>query len=53
MGRPQVVRVGNTTSATLILNMGAPQGCVHSTLLHGQHDSNTIIQFADDTAGVA
>ena len=32
--------------------MGAPQGCVHSPLLHGQHDSNTIIQFADDTTGV-
>jgi hypothetical protein len=26
MGRPQVVRVGNNTSATLILNTGAPQG---------------------------
>ena len=30
MGRPQGVRVGNTTSATLILNTGAPQGCVLS-----------------------
>jgi hypothetical protein len=28
MGLPQVVRVGNNTSATLILNTGAPQGCV-------------------------
>ena len=26
MGRPQVVRVGNNTSATLTLNTGAPQG---------------------------
>ena len=25
-GHPQVVRVGNNTSATLILNTGAPQG---------------------------
>jgi hypothetical protein len=27
-GRPQVVREGNNTSATLILNTGAPQRCV-------------------------
>jgi hypothetical protein len=27
-GCSQVVRVGNNTSATLILNTGAPQGCV-------------------------
>jgi hypothetical protein len=26
MGRPQVVRVGNNTSATLILNMGLSRG---------------------------
>ena len=26
MGHPQVVRVGSNTSATLILNTGAPQG---------------------------
>ena len=32
-GRPQGVRVGNNTSATLILNTGAPQGCVLSPLL--------------------
>ena len=52
-----MVRVGNNTSATLILNTGAPQGCVLSPLLyslftHGcmaRHDSNTIIKFADDT----
>jgi hypothetical protein len=30
MGHTQVVRVGNNTSATLILNTGAPQGCVLS-----------------------
>ena len=30
---PQVVRVGNNTSATLILNTGAPRGCVLSPLL--------------------
>ena len=59
-GRPQVVRVGNNTSATLILNTGAPQGCVLSPLLFSQfthdctarHYSNTIIKFADDTTVV-
>ena len=34
MGRPQVVRVGNNTSATLILNTGAPQGYMLSPLLY-------------------
>ena len=59
-GRPQEVRVGNNTSATLILNTGAPQGFVLSPLLYSlfthdcmaRHDSNTIIQFADDTTVV-
>ena len=56
-GCPQVVTVGNNTSATLILNTGAPQRCVLSPLLYSlfthdctaRHDSNTIIKFADDT----
>jgi hypothetical protein len=56
-GLPQVVRVGNNTSATLIDNIGAPQGCVLSPLLYSlfthdcvaKHDSNTIIKFADNT----
>ena len=60
MGLPQVVRVGNNTSAMLILNTGAPQGCVLSPLLYSlfthdctaKHDSNTIIKFADDTTVV-
>ena len=59
-GRPQVLRVGNYMSATLILNTGAPQGCVLSPLLYSlfthkcvaKHDSNTIIKFADDTTVV-
>jgi hypothetical protein len=54
-----VVRVGNNTSATLLLNIGAPQGCVLSPLLYSlfthdctaRHNSNTI-QFADDTTVV-
>ena len=53
----QVVRVGNNTSAILILNTGAPQGCMLGPLLYSlfthdcmaRHDSNTIIKFADDT----
>ena len=57
-GHPQVVRVGNNTSAMLILNTGAPQGCVLSPLLYSlfthdcmaMHASNSIIKFADDTA---
>ena len=59
-GRPQVVRVGNNTSAMLILNTGAPQGCVLSSPLYSlsthpsppSHDSNPIIKFADDTTVV-
>ena len=54
---PQVVRIGRNTSATLILNTGAPQGCVLSPPLYSlfthdcmaRHDSNTIIKFVDDT----
>ena len=54
-----MVRVGSNTSATLILNTGAPQGGV-SPLLYflfthdcmARHDSNTIIKFADDTTVV-
>ena len=46
--------------ATLILNTGAPQGCVLSPLMYSlfthdcvaEHDSNTIIKFADDTTVV-
>ena len=59
-GCTQVVRVGSNTSATLILNTGAPQGCVLSPLLYSlfthdcmaRHDSNTTIKFADDTTVV-
>ena len=57
MGRPQVVRVGNNSFAMLILNTGAPQGCVLSPLLFthdcmAKHDSKTIIKFSDDTTMV-
>ena len=51
-GHPQMVGVGNNTSATLILNIGAPQGYMLSPLLYSmfahdctaRHDSNTIIK---------
>ena len=55
-----MVRVGNNTSATLVLNPRAPQGCVLSPLLYSlfthncvtKHDSSTILKFADDTTVV-
>ena len=55
-----MVTVGNNTSATLILNTRAPQGCMLSPLLYSlfthdcmaRHISNTIIKFADDTTVV-
>ena len=59
-GYPQVVNVGNNTFSTLILNTGAPRGCVICPLLYSlftydfmvKHDSNTIIKFADETTVV-
>jgi hypothetical protein len=44
---------GRQQHVTLILNTGAPQGCVISPLLYSlfTHDSNTI-KFADDTTVV-
>ena len=39
-GWPQVVRVGNNTSAMLTLNMGDPQGCVLSLLLYSLFTHN-------------
>ncbi len=56
-GRPQVVKVGQFTSISITLNVGAPQGCVLSPLLYSlythdcvsSHSSTSIIKFADDT----
>ena len=55
--QPQVVNVGNNTSATLTLNTGAPQWCVLIPLLYSlfthdcvtTHDSN-IIKFTNNWA---
>jgi hypothetical protein len=59
-GHPQVVRVKNNTSATLILNTGAPQGCVLSPSCTTcspttvwPSTTNTITKFADDTTLVS
>ena len=41
-GHPQVVRVGNNTSATLILNNGDPQGGVLSPLLYSLCTHNCV-----------
>ena len=57
MGHHQVVKVGNNISTPLILNTGAPQGCVLSPLQYflfthdrvAMHASNSIIKFADTT----
>ncbi len=56
-GRSQVVRMGNNISSPLVLNTGAPQGCVLCPLLYSlythdctaTHSSNIIVKFADDT----
>ncbi len=56
-GRPQVVKVGQFTSNSITLNVGAPQGCVLSPLLYSlythdcvsSHSSTSIVKFADDT----
>ena len=59
-GRPQVVKVGNNTSSSLILNTVAAQWCVLSPLLYSQlthdcvakHASNLIIKVASDSTVV-
>ena len=59
-GHPQVVKVGNNTFTSLILNTEAPQGCVLSPLLYSlfthdcvaMHTSNSISKVADDITEV-
>jgi hypothetical protein len=53
-------RVGNNISTPLILNTGAPQGCILNPLLYSLfthdcvsiHASNSFIKFSDDTTVV-
>lgn len=51
--RPQHVKMGTSTSSSIVLNTGVPQGCVLSPVLYTPctHDclSNTLIKFAHDT----
>ncbi len=56
-GRPQVVKVGQFTSNSITLNVGAPHVCVLSALIYSlythdcvsSHSSTSIVTFADDT----
>ena len=58
--RSQVVRIGDRTSSSLILNTGTPQGCVLSPALYtlfthdcfATHPTNMVVKFADDTTVV-
>jgi len=58
LNRPQVVKIQNNVSSTIVLSTGAPQGCVLSPSLYSifTHDCQTsddstalIVKFADDT----
>uniref|UniRef100_A0AAQ4Q545 Reverse transcriptase domain-containing protein n=1 Tax=Gasterosteus aculeatus aculeatus TaxID=481459 RepID=A0AAQ4Q545_GASAC len=57
-GRPQSVRIGNRTSASIFTNIGTPQGCVLSPVLYtlfthdcvASHKDNIVLKFADDAA---
>ncbi len=56
-GTPQVVKMGQFTSNSITLIIGASQGCVLNPLLYSlythdcvsSHNSTSIVKFADDT----
>ena len=58
VGRPQQVRVNNTTSSVKVVSTGSPQGCVLSPLLFILYTNECrsirpniyFIKFSDDTA---
>ena len=57
LDRPQVVKIKNNFSSSLVLNTGAPQGCVLSPSLYSiftfdceaLDENSLIVKFADDT----
>ena len=59
LNRPQVVKIGNVVSSTIILSTGTPQGCVISPTLYSifTYDLKTdipntlLVKFADDATG--
>ena len=50
-GRPQVVKVGNDISSSLIINTGAPQGCVLSPLLYTLFTHDCVAKHASNSVG--
>ena len=48
-GRPQVVKVGNNISTPLILNTGAPQGCILSPLLYSLFTHDILAMHASNS----
>ncbi len=59
--RPQAVRMGSITSTTIIVNTGAPQGCIPSPFLYTLYTNDCLspslitryFKYSDDTAILA
>ena len=57
LNRPQTVKMNDKFSKPIILNTGAPQGCVLSPLLYSlftndcvsHHEFVLLVKFSDDT----